>query len=136
MNPDDHKADDMDREAFDREDIQDEEIKHKLTVGYVLQKFHGKECIGQEFISSDEVYWENTEGEQLEDNDPEHEYQPFHMIQPEAESEEEIVEDYLNKKEQIAAIIFDYDYPEEEERPSELSCHNIAEEILSKIFTE
>jgi predicted RNA-binding Zn-ribbon protein involved in translation (DUF1610 family) len=40
-------------------------------------------------------------------------------------------EDFLDKKEQIAAIIFDYDYSEEEERPYEESCHNIAEEILS-----
>jgi hypothetical protein len=41
---------------------------------------------------------------------------------------------YINDKEHIAAIIFDFDEDEEYVRPSEETCHKIAEEILTRVL--
>jgi len=50
------------------------------------------------------------------------------------EQDEREVREYLDQKEHIAAVIFDHDYPEDEERPSEERCHTLAEEILELVF--
>ena len=46
------------------------------------------------------------------------------------------VEEFVDKKEMIAAIIFDFDKSVEEEvyiPPNEEDCHNIAEQILNSL---
>jgi len=50
------------------------------------------------------------------------------------QQDEREVREYLDQKEHIAAVIFDHDYPEDEERPSEERCHTLAEEILELVF--
>ena len=54
----------------------------KYTTGYVIQNYDetGK-CVSQEFIASDEVSWENEEGESI-DYPSDAEYFPMEMIQP------------------------------------------------------
>ena len=60
---------------------------NKITVGYVTQKYNDEGvCIGQEFIASDEVEYENDFGEEVDTPDNEV-YQPFHMVQPTNEGE-------------------------------------------------
>ena len=56
-------------------------MTHKLTTGYVLQKFNDEgQCVEQEFIASD-VDYEDENGEAVEA--PENEiYHPFNMVQP------------------------------------------------------
>lgn len=55
--------------------------RRKISYGHVIQTFNddGK-CIEQEFVAGDQVEWED-------ENDgfiptPVHDYQPFHMVQP------------------------------------------------------
>lgn len=55
---------------------------NKITAGFVSQKFQRQDdgkfiCTWQEFIASDDVQYENVNGEAIEA--PEHEYQPFEM---------------------------------------------------------
>ena len=59
----------------------------KITVGFVSQTFELNDndkmvCAKQEFISGDEVSYENEYGEPL-DNIPEHIYQSYDMVRPE-----------------------------------------------------
>lgn len=48
---------------------------HKITVGYVLQKwdFQTKEYLGAEFIAGDDVSYENELGEFVEEQEPSYE---------------------------------------------------------------
>lgn len=46
--------------------------------------------------------------------------------------EDERAEIYLNKKESIASLIFDFE-GDDYERPSELHCHELAEIILNHL---
>jgi hypothetical protein len=52
----------------------------KIIVGYVLQNFVDGKCVSQEFIASDEVYYENELAEPIDEFN--HEYQPFIMENP------------------------------------------------------
>jgi hypothetical protein len=55
----------------------------KITVGFVVQEFDENGLpVFQEFISSDEVNYENEFGEHIPRPDNE-EYLPYHMVQPE-----------------------------------------------------
>lgn len=56
-------------------------IVHKITTGFVIQKFDTKtrQFIGQEFIAGDQVEFENEDGDPVESFD---EYLPFDMKQP------------------------------------------------------
>jgi len=56
---------------------------NKVTVGFVVQRYRRNNkgrfrCIDQEFVAGDDVQFENTKGEPLEQ--PDHEYQPFNML--------------------------------------------------------
>lgn len=61
--------------------------RRKITHGHVIQTFddNGK-CIEQEFNAGDEVEWESEDMEPLDEADDrtECEYQPFHMVHPQA----------------------------------------------------
>jgi len=57
----------------------------KITVGFVTQTFERKKagkfaCTEQEFVAGDTVDYEDTQGNVI--TPPEHEYQPFEMVQP------------------------------------------------------
>jgi hypothetical protein len=45
-------------------------------------------------------------------------------------------EEYIDMKEQVAFIIFDYDYEDPEMRPHEETCHELAEQILKELGME
>ena len=55
--------------------------RRKITYGHVTQIFNddGK-CIEQEFVAGDQVEWDDENDEFIPT--PVHEYQPFHMVQP------------------------------------------------------
>lgn len=54
---------------------------NKITPGYVIQTYDDKgQCLSQEFVAGDPVDWETQEGITIDP--PEHEYQPFDMVQP------------------------------------------------------
>ncbi len=58
---------------------------NKVTTGFVIQKFRRDDkgifkCIDQEFITGDDVQFENLKGDKIEV--PDHEYQSFNMILP------------------------------------------------------
>lgn len=56
-------------------------MKKKITTGFVIQDFNDDgRCISQEFIASDDVQWEDENGDQC--HAPEHTYQMFDMVQP------------------------------------------------------
>lgn len=58
--------------------------KRKITIGYVVQTFNDEgKCIEQEFFAGDEVEWEGDDRKPIE-ADLTCEYQPFHMVQPQA----------------------------------------------------
>jgi len=58
----------------------------KVTIGFVSQKFetvNGKHvCVGQDFIASDQVDYENDAGETVDIDVAKEQYQPFDMVQP------------------------------------------------------
>jgi len=55
--------------------------RRKITHGYVIQTYNDQgECLEQEFVAGD-VEWETHDGEPC-DPIENHEYQKFHMIQP------------------------------------------------------
>jgi hypothetical protein len=56
------------------------EVKKKVTHGFVFQTYTGSRCTHQEFIASDDVQWEDEEGNCC--GMPDHEYQAFDMVQP------------------------------------------------------
>ena len=58
--------------------------KRKITYGHVVQTFNDEgKCIEQEFVVGDQVEWEGDDLEPI-DADTDCEYQPFHMVQPQA----------------------------------------------------
>lgn len=62
-------------------------MRKKVTNGYVIQTFDDEgKCLDQEFIAEDGCTWEDEYGEELHE-DIEHDYFPFHMVQPESEVE-------------------------------------------------
>lgn len=59
-------------------------MKRKITLGCVTQTFNDEgKCIKQEFFAGDQVEWEGDDRKPIDD-DPTCEYQPFHMVQPQA----------------------------------------------------
>jgi hypothetical protein len=64
-------------------------ILNKTTTGFVVQKFDAEtgRCVSQEFIASDQVEWEDQQGDRIEDGqygiDLEGLYFPLDMKQPE-----------------------------------------------------
>ena len=64
-------------------------ILNKTTTGFVVQKFDSEtgRCLSQEFVASDQVEWEDQEGNPIEDGqygiDLEGLYWPLDMKQPE-----------------------------------------------------
>ena len=55
-------------------------VWQKVTHGHVIQRFDGEECIFQHFTAGDIVECECEAG--TLQNPPEHNYQPYDMIQP------------------------------------------------------
>lgn len=56
-------------------------IHKKITTGLVIQNYDEEKCVGQEFITGDQVSYENLDGEPI--FPPKNEvYQPFDMVQP------------------------------------------------------
>ena len=56
---------------------------HKITSGFVVQKFENNKFVSQEFIAGDQVEYETPNGEQVEEEEVENlPYQPFDMVQP------------------------------------------------------
>ena len=56
---------------------------HKITSGFVIQKFENNKFVSQEFIAGDQVEYETPNGEQVEEEEVEDlPYQPFDMVQP------------------------------------------------------
>jgi len=45
-------------------------------------------------------------------------------------------EEFVNAKDFVAATIFDYDYPDNEERPSEDTCCKLGEKIATELFVD
>jgi len=58
---------------------------HKLTVGYVKQVYVDGKVVSQEFIASDEVYYENENGEAI-DSPANENYHPLDMVQPSSDN--------------------------------------------------
>jgi len=56
-------------------------IHKKITTGFVIQDYNGKNCVGQEFIAGDQVNYEDVEGKPIIPLEKEN-YQPFDMVQP------------------------------------------------------
>lgn len=57
---------------------------HKITVGFVIQKYNADgKCVGQSFVAGDEVTYEDMNGEPIEVSTESEQYQPFEMVQPE-----------------------------------------------------
>jgi hypothetical protein len=123
MKPEDSHADDNDRQAYDREDVREE-----MPAFLFRNEADDNDTFEVEADNANDALAKAIE--QLGWNGP------LQTSSGNFENDRESVEDYLDKKEHIAAIIFDYDYSEEEERPHEESCHNIAEEILSAMKTQ
>ena len=56
---------------------------NKIIIGFVAQCYKEGECVGQEFIASDEVSREDpASGESIEVDVKAEQYQPMEMIQP------------------------------------------------------
>jgi len=55
-------------------------MRKKVTTGFVVQTYEGSRCTHQEFIASDDVQWEDENGDCC--NMPEHDYQTLDMVQP------------------------------------------------------
>ena len=56
---------------------------HKITSGFVVQKFENNKFVSQEFIAGDQVEYETTNGKQVEEEEIEElPYVPFDMVQP------------------------------------------------------
>lgn len=55
-------------------------FKKKVTNGFVIQTYTGSRCTHQEFIASDDVQWEDENGDCC--GMPDHEYQTLDMVQP------------------------------------------------------
>ena len=56
---------------------------HKITWGFVVQKFDDNKFTSQEFIAGDQVEYETTNGKQVEEEEIEElPYVPFDMVQP------------------------------------------------------
>lgn len=53
----------------------------KITVGFVIQRWDARtgQFLGQEFVSSDQVAYEDENGNPIEEEEPE--YRPFEMVQ-------------------------------------------------------
>lgn len=64
-------------------------ILNKTTTGFVVQKFDSDtgRCVSQEFVTSDQVEWEDQKGDRIEDGqygiDLEGLYYPMDLKQPE-----------------------------------------------------
>jgi len=57
----------------------------KITPGFVIQTYDGKNCIAQEFVAGDSVDYENEEGDFVAPIEDEV-YQPFDMVEPKPET--------------------------------------------------
>ena len=57
---------------------------HKITSGFVVQKFENNKFVSQEFIAGDQIEYETPNGEQVEEEEEVQDlpYQPFDMVQP------------------------------------------------------
>ena len=57
-------------------------IVKKITQGWVMQEYdlELKRWVSQEFVASDDVQWEDEDGEHVDR--PSHSYLPFVMVQP------------------------------------------------------
>jgi len=59
---------------------------NKITIGYVIQTYEEKDgrlvCVEQEFVAG-EVEYEAMDGESIEVDTTNEDYQPFNMVQPE-----------------------------------------------------
>ena len=56
---------------------------NKIIIGFVAQSYKDGECVGQEFIASDEVSREDpASGESIEVDVKAEQYQPLEMVQP------------------------------------------------------
>jgi len=60
---------------------------NKITTGFVVQEYEKDEygkfvCVKQEFVASDEVNYENENGEPVEVDTTLDPYQSFEMVQP------------------------------------------------------
>ena len=65
-------------------------LRNKITDGFVIQSYdEDGNCVAQEFIAGDPVDWENEDGNPIVIA-PEHEYYPFHMVQPTTEVKEDV----------------------------------------------
>jgi hypothetical protein len=53
----------------------------KITVGFVVQRWDARteKFLGQEFVASDQVAYEDENGNPIEEDEPE--YRPFEMVQ-------------------------------------------------------
>jgi len=60
------------------------DVIRKVTSGFVVQVFNADtgDCMGQEFVSSDEVEYEDARGNPIDHTAAESICQPFHMVQP------------------------------------------------------
>jgi hypothetical protein len=60
-------------------------IVNKITAGFVTQAFNTEtnEFVSQEFISGDDVQYEDEFGEPVDDSEADENYLPFDMVQPE-----------------------------------------------------
>lgn len=69
---------------------------NKITTGFVVQEYDDKGyCIGQHFVAGDIVDYEDSEGNSVDDREAKGGYQPFDMIQPDAQNDDEDKEGYL-----------------------------------------
>ncbi len=56
-------------------------ILKKIVAGFVIQTYENDICTGQEFLSGDDVVWENKNGDPA--NKPAvYVYEPMNMVQP------------------------------------------------------
>ena len=56
---------------------------NKIIIGFVVQSYKNGECVGQEFIASDEVSREDpASGENIEVDFKMEQYQSMEMVQP------------------------------------------------------
>lgn len=54
----------------------------KITTGFVVQTYDGDKCVSQEFIAGDQVDYEDENGETIDVDTTNEQYQPFDMVQP------------------------------------------------------
>lgn len=55
---------------------------HKITWGFVIQKFDNNNFTSQEFIAGDQIEYETPNGEQVKEEEIEDlPYHPFDMVQ-------------------------------------------------------